>query len=330
MSSTALRCDRANSGSTPLLAAVATPIKQPGSVLDRGGDQREGCPNGSPIAGLCTAAHGVTTAMEQQPPSTARKQHLLPWSAAASSAADSPQQSYPSAGRQAQAQACASRVSSSPKESRLSAAQPSHDATRQHSPTSPPQPQQHQARQMRLSSDNRPRRDQDICHSSPGLALSSSTPAALQDGAGASGAGQPMEQPLLPVDILLSPLLPSADESRLVDRLSQLRYALDQHMRLAAGWEQQVGGQDAVMQCSTEHASPCLLYSSCDHYAPCRVQPGQQPFFVAVYHSSQLSNNELVAGSFVCMVLPPGLPWLIPSASSSASDVAYPCAPCRR
>jgi hypothetical protein len=48
------------------------------------------------------------------------------------------------------------------------------------------------------------------------------------------------QQGLLPLDVLLSPLLPSADEAKLVDRLSQLRHALDEHVRLAAGWEQQV------------------------------------------------------------------------------------------
>jgi hypothetical protein len=44
----------------------------------------------------------------------------------------------------------------------------------------------------------------------------------------------------VPLDVLLSPLLPSADESKLLDRLSQLRVALDEQHRLAASWEQQV------------------------------------------------------------------------------------------
>jgi hypothetical protein len=44
----------------------------------------------------------------------------------------------------------------------------------------------------------------------------------------------------VPLDVLLSPLLPSADETKLLDRLSQLRVALDEQHRLAASWEQQV------------------------------------------------------------------------------------------
>lgn len=44
----------------------------------------------------------------------------------------------------------------------------------------------------------------------------------------------------VPKDVLLSPLLPSADESKLLERLSQLRVALDEQQRLAASWEQQV------------------------------------------------------------------------------------------
>jgi hypothetical protein len=44
----------------------------------------------------------------------------------------------------------------------------------------------------------------------------------------------------MPLDVLLAPLLPSADETKLLDRLSQLRVALDEQHRLAASWEQQV------------------------------------------------------------------------------------------
>jgi hypothetical protein len=71
---------------------------------------------------------------------------------------------------------------------------------------------------------------------------------------------QLQQQALLPIDVLLSPLLPSADEAKLVDRLSQLRHALDEHVRLAGGWEQQVGAC-AVPSC--EMLVCCLLVPAC-------------------------------------------------------------------
>jgi hypothetical protein len=52
--------------------------------------------------------------------------------------------------------------------------------------------------------------------------------------------GQQGDVQRVPLDVLLSPLLPSADETKLLDRLSQLRVALDEQHRLAASWEQQV------------------------------------------------------------------------------------------
>jgi hypothetical protein len=68
-----------------------------------------------------------------------------------------------------------------------------------------------------------------------------STPDGSPAASSQAGGQSAQQQALLPVDVLLSPLLPSADEAKLVDRLSQLRHALDEHVRLAAGWEQQVG-----------------------------------------------------------------------------------------
>jgi hypothetical protein len=109
------------------------------------------------------------------------------------------------------------------------------------------QQQQQPTQQLRLSADNRPRRDQGQISYSPQMSPRGSTSGSLplqqlstHDHTEASQ-GQPApQQALLPVDVLLSPLLPSADEQKLVDRLSQLRHALEEHVRLAAGWEQQV------------------------------------------------------------------------------------------
>ena len=71
----------------------------------------------------------------------------------------------------------------------------------------------------------------------------------VQTGAPSSGgsSSEPLEPlnavgPMLPLEVLLSPLLPSAGEAQLLARLSQLRMALEQHIREAAGWEQQVIG----------------------------------------------------------------------------------------
>jgi hypothetical protein len=50
----------------------------------------------------------------------------------------------------------------------------------------------------------------------------------------------PTDGPMPPLEVLLSPLLPSAGETQLLARLSHLRMALEQHLREATGWEQQV------------------------------------------------------------------------------------------
>lgn len=127
--------------------------------------------------------------------------------------------------------------------------------------------QQQQMQQLRLSVDNRPRRDQNLGHSSsPGLSPRSSFngPLALQHSSAEGSPAQSshsqsvQQQGLLPLDVLLSPLLPSADEAKLVDRLSQLRAALDEHVRLATGWEQQVS---------------CWLIACCEGM---RMQVGRQ------------------------------------------------------
>jgi hypothetical protein len=51
---------------------------------------------------------------------------------------------------------------------------------------------------------------------------------------------QGLRPPGVPLEVVLAPLLPSADEAKLADRLSQLRGHLEQQQRLAAFWEQQV------------------------------------------------------------------------------------------
>lgn len=43
-----------------------------------------------------------------------------------------------------------------------------------------------------------------------------------------------------PLEVLLAPLLPSADESKVLDRLSQTRVALDEQLRLVKALQQQV------------------------------------------------------------------------------------------
>lgn len=48
------------------------------------------------------------------------------------------------------------------------------------------------------------------------------------------------QQPAASIDVLLAPLLPSADQHKVLERLSQLRQALEEQRRLTVGWEQQV------------------------------------------------------------------------------------------
>eukprot|EP00775_Hariotina_reticulata_P005810 gene5810-6051_t len=53
------------------------------------------------------------------------------------------------------------------------------------------------------------------------------------------GYKQDQGQPAVPLELVLGPLLPSADEAKLTERLSQLRAHLDEQRHLAAFWEQQ-------------------------------------------------------------------------------------------
>lgn len=203
------------------------------------------CPYGSPISGLCTGSAAATPSAT----STAKTKLHLGKSASTAAATARP--------------ARAALTGSNPGPSGAlpvpwqAGSWPGRNSSGRHSLGADQQtPQQ----QLRLSADNRPRRDQDLLldhHSSPGLSPRSSfsgpqaTPPQQQQhstadaspaqGSQAGGAQSAQQQALLPVDVLLSPLLPSADEAKLVDRLSQLRHALDEHVRLAAGWEQQVG-----------------------------------------------------------------------------------------
>lgn len=232
-----------NSSTGPV--AVATPVKHTGSVqtaVQSGDEQYNGCPYGSPISGLCTgtpavphAASAAKTRLYLDTASTARPRPVQPVPGVAGSP-----RPY---GSQQKYAAVASSTSSMP-ELWQTASSAGHAAARHVGADR----QQQQAQQLRLSADHRPRRDQDQSSSATHVALIPSISGAshvqqlgVRDST-ETAQGQPIQQQaLLPVEVLLSPLLPSADESKLVDRLSQLRHALDEHVRLAAGWEQQVG-----------------------------------------------------------------------------------------
>lgn len=258
-------------------AAVATPVKQPGVVqtaVATGGGQYNGCPYGSPISGLCTGTPGVPAAstaktrLYQDTASTARPRSVQPTPGVAGSP-----QVYGSQQKQA---ALASSTSSMPElwQSTPNSGQatPRHFADWQ---------QQQQVQQLRLSADNRPRRDQDQISNSPQMSprpsIRDSSPLqqlSSQDPTEASQCQPVPQQALLPVDVLLSPLLPSADEQKLVDRLSQLRHALDEHVRLAAGWEQQVGCAWLSLSAVQPHALWQVVSESCclcdGQSTPCR------------------------------------------------------------
>jgi hypothetical protein len=222
--------------------AVATPVKL-FSSLQADNEQYASGPYGSPISGLCTgsaalpAASAAKTKLNISTASAARPKTGQPHPAEAGNPSLT-------AGRHVAGAPGAARTSSMPEPWQPGSWSGRGVPGRQHGAD-----QQQQVQQLRLSADNRPRRDQDLGHSSPGLSPRSSFsgPLALQhstaEGSPAhSSHSQPsaQQQGLLPLDVLLSPLLPSADEAKLIDRLSQLRHALDEHVRLATGWEQQV------------------------------------------------------------------------------------------
>lgn len=228
---------------------VATPVKQPGS-LPLGVAQQDGCPYGSPISGVCTTAP-ATRADPALSGSVRMKLHL---GASSTTTRVAPVQPGPgttgspgSRTVQQHADALTGRTSSMPE--LWQAASWSGRSTPMQQ-CGDKRPQQQHTQQMRLSADNMLRRDQDVSFSSqlPSPCSSQHSLSAVQQhyqqplGQDTMASdGHPVEQPLLPVDVLLAPLLPSADEAKLVDRLSQLRHALDEHRQLAAGWEQQVG-----------------------------------------------------------------------------------------
>lgn len=224
---------------------VVTPVKQ----QQVGGDQFTGCPYGSPVSGLCTAPPAAPAAAA----SAAKTRLRLDTTGGHSARPRSVQQQdnglksspayYAPQQQHIDAQAC--RTSSMP-ELWQAASWSGRNSPR---PGLGADQLQHQGQQqLRLSADNRPRRDQDLSQSSPqpsprsSLNSSSGHRRSLQESPSAEMQQmQLQQQALLPIDVLLSPLLPSADEAKLVDRLSQLRHALDEHVRLAGGWEQQVG-----------------------------------------------------------------------------------------
>jgi len=79
-------------------------------------------------------------------------------------------------------------------------------------------------------------------------------------------------EPLLPpVEVLLGPLIPSADESKLMERVSHLRLVLEQQLTAGQAAQQQVGpGQLAFhvacassLESGGSHQAPgCLLWQS--------------------------------------------------------------------
>jgi hypothetical protein len=112
---------------------------------------------------------------------------------------------------------------------------------------------EHPHQPHRHSCDNQPRRDQGagpsgmqlVAVQGPGSPQIPGAAGSVCTALTATGSpGQQLQQleaqPLLPLDVLLSPLLPSADEAKLLDRLSQLRAALQEQAHQAAGWQQQV------------------------------------------------------------------------------------------
>lgn len=247
--------------------ALATPVKQ----QLHGEDQYSGCPYGSPVSGLCTGQPAAAHPPPAAAATSGAKTRLRPDTTAARPKSVQRQQpgvtARPASSYAAQQQvdALACRTSSMPELWQA--------ASRQQQAAQPGTADL----QLRLSADNRPRRDQDhsqgsLQQPSPRSSINSnfSGPRHSLQGSPSAGAPQQLQvqqQALLPVDVLLSPLLPSADEAKLVDRLSQLRHALDEHVRLAAGWEQQVwtavgggaacAGWPSTHACSLRHAACC-------------------------------------------------------------------------
>lgn len=221
-----------------------TPVKFNNSLqqVDQQHASSSPCPYGSPISGLCT---GSAAAAPSATSAAKTKLHLGTSASTAAAAAAQP-------ARAALTGSNPAGPSGALPVPWQAGSWPGRNSSGRHSLGADQQtPQQ----QLRLSADNRPRRDQDLLLD-PGLSPRSSfsgpqaTPPQQQhstpdgspaQGSQGGGAQSAQQQALLPVDVLLSPLLPSADEAKLVDRLSQLRHALDEHVRLAAGWEQQVG-----------------------------------------------------------------------------------------
>lgn len=77
-----------------------------------------------------------------------------------------------------------------------------------------------------------------------------------------------------PLDVLLAPLLPSADEGKVLERLSQLRQALEEQHRLAAGWEHQVClgmlclAEPLITSCTAGHKRAVVLSPILEHALP--------------------------------------------------------------
>lgn len=64
--------------------------------------------------------------------------------------------------------------------------------------------------------------------------------AAAAPAAAAAAAPMPAQRRSGLLDVLLAPMLPGADESKVLERLSQLRTALEEQLVAASQWEQQV------------------------------------------------------------------------------------------
>lgn len=216
---------------------AVTPVKQHGKQSGDG-TQHAVLYCGSPIGGVCTNAQQVTAPADCSPRRT--RMHC---STASSSPKPPVQRGGPADTTYSHQSASSSASEAWQSASGCSHSRDTRSGFDQHM-------QQHVLPQDSLV-DNALCLDQDSCesrqikpHTAPGDALA--TRDLTLGGSGAAAQQSPpalnpqAQQPLLPLHVLLSPLLPSADEAKLVDRLSQLRDALDEHVRLAAGWQQQV------------------------------------------------------------------------------------------
>lgn len=245
------------------LGLAATPIKKQygGTLVEQHGP----CPDGSPVSGLCSAATAPARPFAR---GTLSGSHL----GNANNAALAPAlRTGPLFGKPKQAAQLSPRqgptasmtwapVGSSTQLSSSTSSMPElwqRQATGQYVSV---QQQQHAGHHSQAA-DSTPSRDQRFCASNPDPSqqvqqLSKQDWQQSQQFISQNCQEQALRAAALeqscvkqheprtasaPMDVLLAPLLPSADEGKVLERLSQLRQALDEQRRLAAGWELQVG-----------------------------------------------------------------------------------------